>query len=349
MPIGFPLTPALNDEWPVVSPIWRYDGTKWNAIAGSGVPGTATPVTARLTSIVGTDDFIGLRASVPYLVSASTIATYTGGAPADTEPAAFSAGQWTAAATATAGEISFNLTTLPADGGSAITALEYRVGAGAAIAFVGTGTGVRVVTAGLTAGTPVDLQIRAVNAVGAGAWSDVKNRTPLAGGSATLVRFSSLTSMTETGNGTTGWIYTATAANGRAGGSDWNLALGLAGTFIVQTAVNGSGPLTGFYTGSTGTWDAGIHVIAYPSGADWFVNNAAFGDLVTTPRTYAEGDWLRFVFAADNTFTVDIARSGAPTTWLALAAGTITRPANLYPRIESFGGAAAVFTAPQRV
>jgi hypothetical protein len=349
MPIGFPLTPALDDEWPVVSPIWRYDGTKWNAIAGSGVPGTATPVTARLTSIVGTDDFIGLRASVPYLVSASTIATYTGGAPADTEPAAFTAGQWTAVATAVPGEISFNLSPLPSDGGSPITALEYRVGAGAAIAFTGTGTGVRVVTAGLTAGVAVDLQVRAVNAVNPGAWSDIKNRTPLAGGSATLVRFSSLTNMTETGNGTTGWIYTSTAANGRAGGSDWSLASGVAGTFIVDTSVGGSGPLVGLYPASTGGWDTGIHVIAYPSGPDWFVNNAAFGNLVTTPRTYAEGDRLRFVFAADDTFTVDIARAGAPTTWLALGAGTITRPATLYPRMESFGGAAAVFTAPQRV
>ena len=140
------------------------------------------PVTERLTSLLGTDDAIVFRGGVPHLASLSVIADYTGGAPADTAPAAFTAGQWTAAATATAGEISFNFTALPADGGSAITALEYRVGAGAAIAFTGTGAGVRVVTAGLTAGVAVDLQVRAVNAVGAGAWSDTKNRTPLAGG-----------------------------------------------------------------------------------------------------------------------------------------------------------------------
>lgn len=101
---------------------------------------------------------------------------------AATVPAAFTAGQWTAAATATAGEISFDLTALPSNGGVPITALEYRVGTGAAIAFTGTGTGVRVVTAGLTAGVAADLQVRAVNAVGAGAWSDIKNRTPLAAG-----------------------------------------------------------------------------------------------------------------------------------------------------------------------
>jgi hypothetical protein len=176
MPIGFPASPTLNQEWPTESPRWRWDGAKWVSTGG------AVPITARLSTVVGTDDVIALRASVPYLASLAAVAAYTGGSPAATEPAAFTAGQWTAAATSTPGEISFNLTALPADGGSAITALQYRVGTGAAIAFSGTGTGVRVVTAGLTPGVAVDLQVRAVNAVGAGAWSDVKNRTPLAGG-----------------------------------------------------------------------------------------------------------------------------------------------------------------------
>lgn len=180
MPIGFPSSPTTGQQWPTASPVWEYDGAKWLAIAGTG--GAGTPVTDRLSSLVGTDDFIGLRAGAPYLVAASVIGDYVGGAPADTAPAAFTSGQWTAAATSTAGEISFNLTALPADGGSPITALEYRVGTGAAIAFAGTGTGVRVVTAGLTAGVAVDLQVRAVNAVGAGAWSDIKSRTPAASG-----------------------------------------------------------------------------------------------------------------------------------------------------------------------
>jgi hypothetical protein len=178
MPIGFPLTPALNDEWPVVSPIWRYDGTKWNAIAGTGVAG-ATPITDRLASLVATDDFIALRADVPYLVAASVVEA---GPVAATAPAALTVGQWTAEATVTPGEIGINIATLPANGGSAITALEYRVGTGAAVALSGLATGLRVVTAGFTAGVSADIQVRAVNAVGAGAWSDVKNRTPLAGG-----------------------------------------------------------------------------------------------------------------------------------------------------------------------
>lgn len=142
----------------------------------------STPVTERLTALNATDDFVVLRGGAPYLVAANVVAAYAGGSPAATAPAAFVAGQWSADATATPGEISFNLDPLPADGGSPITALEYRVGTGAAIAFAGTGAGVRVVTAGLTAGAAADLQVRAVNAVGSGPWSDIKNRTPLAAG-----------------------------------------------------------------------------------------------------------------------------------------------------------------------
>jgi hypothetical protein len=137
--------------------------------------GVAADVQVRAVNAVGAGAWSDIKTRTP-LAGASA-------------PSALTAEQWTAAATATAGQISFDLTALPSDGGSAITALEYRVSAGAAIAFAGTGTGVRVVTAGLTAGVAVDLQVRAVNAVGAGAWSDVKNRTPLAGGGGGDVTF----------------------------------------------------------------------------------------------------------------------------------------------------------------
>lgn len=149
----------------------------------------ATPVTARITSLLSTDDFLALRGGVPYLVSASVIADYTGGAPAATAPAAFTVGQWTATAGNT--QIVVNITTLPSDGGSAITALEYRIDGGAAVAFSGTGTGSRTIT-GLTNDTAYAVEIRAVNAVGAGAWSDVKSRTPVASGSGTAVWESSV-------------------------------------------------------------------------------------------------------------------------------------------------------------
>lgn len=140
---------------------------------GAGIVATESSTTA---SDIGILYSLGIGTPAGF---ARLYGVYT---PAATAPAAFTAGQWTAAATSTPGEISFDLTALPSDGGSAITALEYRVNTGSAIAFTGTGTGVRVVTAGLTAGVAVDLQVRAVNAVGAGAWSDIKNRTPASAG-----------------------------------------------------------------------------------------------------------------------------------------------------------------------
>jgi hypothetical protein len=178
MPIGFPSTPTTGQQWPTVSPRWEWDGTKWRALAalGSG----ATPITARLTTLAGTDDVIALRASVPYLASLAAIATYTGGSPAATAPAAMTAGQWSAEPTATPGQMGINIGELPNDGGSAPTAIQYRVNGGAAIALTGTGTGLRLVTADFTGGVPADIQVRSVNAVDANPdnWSDTKTRTP---------------------------------------------------------------------------------------------------------------------------------------------------------------------------
>jgi hypothetical protein len=100
--------------------------------------------------------------------------------PSASAPDAFEVGDWTA--TAGVESIVLNLTSLPADGGSAITALEYRLDGGSAVALSGTGTGERTIT-GLTGGVEYDVEIRAVNAIGNGAWSDLKARTPTAASS----------------------------------------------------------------------------------------------------------------------------------------------------------------------
>jgi hypothetical protein len=154
-----------------------YTGTVQWQRNGTNIGGATNPTYMAVLA----DEGATVRPVVTSLIFTATGLTVASGA---TAPAAFTAGQWTAAATATAGEISFNLTALPANGGSAITALQYRVGAGAPIAFTGTGTGVRVVTAGLTAGVSAALQIRAINTAfpNPDNWSDIKNRTPLAGG-----------------------------------------------------------------------------------------------------------------------------------------------------------------------
>jgi hypothetical protein len=93
------------------------------------------------------------------------------------EPAAFVVGNWTVADASTGGDINITITALPSARGSAITALEYRVGAGAWVDLGGIITGVYPV-AGLTDDLEVSITIRAVNAIGNGAASDAKLVTP---------------------------------------------------------------------------------------------------------------------------------------------------------------------------
>lgn len=166
--------------------------------------------------------------------------------------------------------------------------------------------------------------------------------------SVNYIRFSSLSSMTETGNSTTGWIYTGTASNGTAGTPDWDLPLGVAASFSTQTTLGGSTPMVGLYTSTSGAWDAGIHIIAYPSGGNWIAENSSFSSLVTTVRTYEAGDYVRIGYSnTGNTYLIEIARTGTPNTWLTLGTGILSRSGTLYPRVSSFGAAGAVLTAPQ--
>jgi len=210
----------------------------------------------------------------------------------------------------------------------------------------GTGTGDRIV-ASLTNGTEYDYEVRAVNAIGAGAWSDLKSVTPAAPG-VTYIRFSPLSGMTETGNGTDGWIYTGTASNGTAGSPDWSLPLGTAGGFAVDTTMGGSTPMLGLYTSTSGAWDSGFLILMYATGVgiNWILEGGpGFTNLVTTPRTYAAGDIARLRYGdTGNTYTAEIARAEAPTTWLVIGAGTYARSGPLYPRLTSFGAAGAVLS-----
>lgn len=81
-------------------------------------------------------------------------------------PDAFTSGDWSVAS----GGSTVTITTLPDDGGSALTDIEYRVNSGSAVSLGETTTG----TYSITASDGDDVEIRAVNSVGAGAWSDTK-------------------------------------------------------------------------------------------------------------------------------------------------------------------------------
>jgi hypothetical protein len=80
-------------------------------------------------------------------------------------PDAFVSGDWSVDG---AGDVT--ITSLPADNFDDLTDLEYRINGGAAQSFGATTTG----TYATTAGSGDNVEIRAVNSLGAGAWSDVK-------------------------------------------------------------------------------------------------------------------------------------------------------------------------------
>jgi hypothetical protein len=152
---------------------YRLDGGAPVTLAGTGTgvrnitgltPAQAYAVQLQLVTAVGESPWSDTKTRAPTSASA---------------PSAFTSGQWTA--TPGNAQIVVDITALPSNGGSAITALQYTLNGSTWVAFTGTGTGSRTIT-GLTNGTGYPLQIRAVNAIGDGAASDTKNTTPSAGG-----------------------------------------------------------------------------------------------------------------------------------------------------------------------
>jgi hypothetical protein len=156
---------------------YRLDAGTWTAMSGTGT---------------GARDIDGLTDDQEYDVEIRAVNAVGNGATSDTKqvtpttaavaPAAFTSGQWSVADAEAGGEVELTITDLPANGGSAITALQYRLDGGTAVTLTGTGTGMRTIT-GLTDDQEYDVQIRAVNAVDANPnnWSDTKDVTPTAG------------------------------------------------------------------------------------------------------------------------------------------------------------------------
>lgn len=200
--------------------------------AALGITDPAT-ITDSLTELTGSDQFVVLRSGAPYNTTASAVAEFVGVAPAETAPAAITVGQWTA--TAGDAQVGLNITALPSDGGSAITALQYRLNGGAAVGLTGTGTGERTISS-LTNTTAYDIQIRAVNAIGAGEWSDTKTRTPEAvgGGGAGDLTFVKASAV----NANFGTNATATFGSNAASG---NHILAVVNVANQDTTVSGAG------------------------------------------------------------------------------------------------------------
>ncbi len=148
-------------------------GATWTALSGTGTgartltmaaSGTAYTFALRAVNALGN----GAASASQSATSASASATV---------PGAFGAADWTAATAATSAGITFTLTTLPANGGSGITALQYSLDGGTTWAsFSGTATGSYTITAA-AAGTSYSATVRAVNGAGNGAAATAKTVT----------------------------------------------------------------------------------------------------------------------------------------------------------------------------
>jgi hypothetical protein len=95
---------------------------------------------------------------------------------AATVPDAFEAGDWSIAAGDEEADVT--ISSLPADGGDTITDIEYRLDGGS---WVSSGGTTSFTISSLTNDQEYDVELRAVNSVGAGAASDTKQVTPEGG------------------------------------------------------------------------------------------------------------------------------------------------------------------------
>lgn len=151
-------------------------GTGTQNVSGSGLTASNNYYIHYLHSVGGTDSAI---------VTSTQFTT----AAAATAPSAFVASDWDLIAAASSGGtvLQIDIQTLPNDGGSAITDIEYRLDGGTATSLSTTTTGLYNIT--VTADTETDVEIRAVNSVGNGAWSDLKTATPQRTGGTTVSSF----------------------------------------------------------------------------------------------------------------------------------------------------------------
>jgi hypothetical protein len=114
-------------------------------------------------------------------------------------PDAFDDGDWEFVNGEDASTLEINILARPFDNGSALTDIEYRVDGGSWVSLGSTETGAYVLP-GTVVGTEYDVEIRAVNAEGAGAASSVKSATPAEAPDAFVVGNWTLTNLATGGD-----------------------------------------------------------------------------------------------------------------------------------------------------
>lgn len=170
------LTLPYNGGSAITDIEYRVDGGSWTS---SGQSTTGSFTLSGLTDNVEYDvEIRAVNAIGNGLASDLKSATPTAAA---TVPSAFVAGNWTLTNPSTSGDLTVNVTALPSNGGSAITAIQYRVDGGTWTASGISGIGSFIIS-GLTDTVEYDVELRAVNAIGNGPAGDLKSATPTASG-----------------------------------------------------------------------------------------------------------------------------------------------------------------------
>lgn len=168
-----------------------YPAYNGNAVSESAVVYRVDDVVALPTYVLQAGDLVG-QAEITLAATGADNLTYFSGISGITDfsfvlsdlewtvppgggsvPDAFVLAGWSIADAGTNGDATVTITTLPADNGSALTDLEYRLDGGTAASFGAATIGTYPI-AGLPDGTAVNVEVRARNANGPGAWSDVK-------------------------------------------------------------------------------------------------------------------------------------------------------------------------------
>jgi hypothetical protein len=143
---------------PTLTYQWRRDG-----IAILGETGTTYDIAladsgADIDVVETATNAMGAASEASNAITADTF----------TVPGPFDVADW--GLSNSGGDVSLNIITLPDNGGAALTDIDYRVNGGAAVSLGETTTGSYIITAD----EGDDIEIRAVNVIGAGAWSDTK-------------------------------------------------------------------------------------------------------------------------------------------------------------------------------
>ncbi|MEQ3644766.1 MAG: putative Ig domain-containing protein [Paracoccus sp. (in: a-proteobacteria)] len=155
-------------------------------------------------------------------------------AAAITAPSPFVAGDWTLATGLEANQLVVSVNTLPTNGGSPITAIQYSANSGTWTPLGGAGAGDRTLTMP-AAGTSYSVRLRAVNAAGNSTPSDTKTAT--SGVSAPMIGGASIGQAGDTGTIYNGYVL--------ADGDDFDDMT--AADFLTPTSATGSYMTTRHY------------------------------------------------------------------------------------------------------